>query len=114
MALLPPPIRCYGPEPPINFPQAVPQQFADMTVRLQKDDLKSVHSARQPHDSSDKLVLASLQGNWSHRHHPYRGKEKSHRDEYRLREGDHKSGRNAQPHWRDRRNHRRGGYHKRD
>ncbi|KAJ2949975.1 hypothetical protein O0L34_g11302 [Tuta absoluta] len=107
MALLPPPIRCTGPEPIIEFQPNVPQQFANMTESLKGDDLHAVLTPRL--HENDKLVMASLQGNWSHRHHPYRPNEKSNvHNDYRPRENEHK-GRNNH-NWRDRRNHKKGNH----
>lgn len=116
--MLPPPIRYYGSEPLLNFSSQpkVAEQFSEMTKQMSGQDLMSIHSVRQNQDHLDKLVVASLQGNWSHRHHPYRGNDKSQpRDDFRPREAHHKGNRQGQSsNWRDRRNHRRGGYHKRD
>ncbi|XP_049868093.1 RNA-binding protein 7 [Pectinophora gossypiella] len=114
MGLLPPPIRCTGPEPMLEFQPNIHQQFADMADKLQGEDLRPVHTPRGM--ENDKLVMASLQGNWSHRHHPYRGKDKMHHDfrprdhhnEYKGRDNRNQSG------WRDRRNHKKGNYHRRD
>ncbi|KAI5639948.1 RNA recognition motif domain-containing protein [Phthorimaea operculella] len=108
MALLPPPIRCTGPEPTIEFQPNVPQQFANMTERLKGDDLHAVLTPRL--HENDKLVMASLQGNWSHRHHPYRPNEKNsgHNNDYRPRDNEHQ-GRNNH-NWRDRRNHKKGNH----
>lgn len=107
MPLLPAPIRCYGAEP-INFgfqPQ-VTDQFSDMTKQLSGPDIMAVNALRQNQDHLDKLVVASLRGNCSYRHHPYRGKEMLHsRDDYRSRELHHKNNRNQSSNWRDRRNH---------
>lgn len=120
MPLLPPPIRCYGPEPPIEFaPQInIAKQFSDMTENLKEDDLRTVHMIRQAPELPDRLVIASLQGNWTHRHHPYRPKDKPHRDDYRPRDpreqhNDIYKGNNRNKHsnsnnWRDRRNHKKG------
>ncbi|CAH0407087.1 unnamed protein product [Chilo suppressalis] len=121
VALLPPPIRCFGPDPSVDFqPQSnVVQQFADMTDRLKEDDYRAVQMPRQIHDLNDKLVLASLQGNWTHRHHPYRP-EKSHtREEYRHKEShkDNYKGNNRNKfsgNWRDRRNHKKNYNQRRD
>lgn len=121
--LLPPPIRCYGPEPPLEFPaQAnVAQQFADMTEKLKEEQF--VRSVRQVQDFNEKLVMASLQGNWTHRHHPYRPNSDNrhkdnahHRNEYRPRDNqsDNYKNSNRNKHsnnWRDRR---RGNYHRRE
>lgn len=122
MVTLPPPIRCYGLEPPIEFPQQanIAQQFVDMTEHLKEDDFKSVNMIRPllP-DPTDRLVMASLQGNWSHRHHPYRSKEKAHRDDYRPWDAHNdnynrnKDNRNKHSgSWRDRRNHKKSNYHR--
>lgn len=116
MALLPPPIRCVGPEPTIDFQgQNMAQQFIEMTDRLTGDDYKMVQMPRGQQAASDKLVLASLQGNWSHRHHPYRPKEQNQREDYRSRDrrNDHKdSGRGKHNSYR--RNTGKGNYHRRD
>ncbi|KAM3964132.1 LOW QUALITY PROTEIN: uncharacterized protein ACR2FA_001614 [Aphomia sociella] len=121
-ALLPPPIRCYGPEPEFVVQTNVIQNFTDMTDKLKE---APVHSLRQNHDYNDKLVMASLQGNWSHRHHPYRSNKDNHsyirdRDSYRSR-GNHSDNYNRSGNrnkysnnWRDRRNHQKGNYNKRD
>lgn len=119
MVMLPPPIRCFGLEPPLEFPQQtnIAKQFVDMTELMKEDDFKS-SNIRQPLDPNDRLVIASLQGNWSHRHHPYRPKEKSHREEYRPRDAHNDNYRNKDNrskhsgNWRDRRNHKKGGYHR--
>ncbi|PZC85091.1 RNA-binding protein 7 [Helicoverpa armigera] len=123
MVTLPPPIRCYGLEPPLEFPPQIniAKQFVDMTEHLKEDEFKT-NMIRQPHDPNDRLVIASLQGNWSHRHHPYRPKDKSHRDQdrdYRPREahndnyGRNKDNRNKHSgNWRDRRTHKKGSYHR--
>lgn len=120
MPLLPTPIRCYGPESIIEFaPQMnIAQQFVDMTEILKDDDQRTMHMPQRSMDTTDRLVMASLQGNWQHRHHPYRSKEKSHREDYWQRDAreSHKgNNRNKHPNsnnWRDRRNHKRGGYHR--
>ncbi|CAH0702568.1 unnamed protein product [Spodoptera exigua] len=108
---LPPPIRCYGLEPPLEFPQQgnIAQQFVEMADHLKEDDFKLPN--RQGHDSTDRLVVASLQGNWSHRHHPYRpNNDKSLRDDYRPNRN--KDNRNKHSsNWRDRRN-KKSGYHR--
>ncbi|KAF9409920.1 hypothetical protein HW555_010852 [Spodoptera exigua] len=108
---LPPPIRCYGLEPPLEFPQQgnIAQQFVEMAGHLKEDDFKLPN--RQGHDSTDRLVVASLQGNWSHRHHPYRpNNDKSLRDDYRPNRN--KDNRNKHSsNWRDRRN-KKSGYHR--
>lgn len=118
-ALLPPPIRCFGPDPNIDFhSQAnVAQQFAEMTDRLKEEEYKPMLSPR--HDSNDKLVLASLQGNWSHRHHPYRSDKPHGRDDFRPREShnDNYKGNSRNRHqnsWRDRRNNKKNYNHRRD
>ncbi|KAJ8721660.1 hypothetical protein PYW07_002435 [Mythimna separata] len=121
MVTLPPPIRCYGLEPPIEFPQQtnIAKQFVDMTEHLKEDEFKSMSMSRPPLDPTDRLVMASLQGNWSHRHHPYRNKDKAHRDDYRPREAHNdnynrnKDNRNKHSgNWRDRRNHKKSNYHR--
>ncbi|XP_032515137.2 RNA-binding protein 7 [Danaus plexippus] len=109
MALLPPPIRCYGPEASLDFnaQSSVTQQFTDMTDKLKEENPQPVHLPTQRQDMSDKLVVASLQGNWSNRHHPYRSKEKFHnRDDYRPRDGHDNYNRVKTSHWRERRAHR--------
>lgn len=119
-ALLPPPIRCVGPEPNIDFvSQAnVAQEFANMTERLKEEEFKQLQG-RPMHDPNDKLVLASLQGNWTHRHHPYRPDKPHGRDDYRSRDNhsDNYKGNNRNKHpnsWRDRRNHKKNYGHRRD
>ncbi|XP_053612252.1 RNA-binding protein 7 [Plodia interpunctella] len=125
LAWLPPPIRCTGPELNLEFSGLanVAQQFVDMTERLQEEEYRAIHGIRQPHDYNDKLVVASLQGNWSHRHHPYMpNKDKlnhnpHNRDEFRQRENISDRGNQRNKHansWRDRRNHRKGNYQRRD
>ncbi|CAG9785445.1 unnamed protein product [Diatraea saccharalis] len=121
IALLPPPIRCSGPDPAVDFQLHInmAQQFAEMTERLKEDDHNVVQLPRQTHDLSDKLVIASLQGNWTHRHHPYRP-EKSHgRDDYRHKDNhsDNYKGNNRTKYsgnWRDRRNHKKNYNHRRE
>ncbi|XP_041985934.1 RNA-binding protein 7 [Aricia agestis] len=138
MVMLPPPIRCYGLEMPMNFQNQdnVAQHFLEMTERLKQEN-PLMYSANQPQESShdvnqhaaDNLVMASLQGNWSHRHHPYRPKDQMHsRDirhndsnDYRRGESrdnhdyrysdtkdrdDYKSRSKHSGSWRERRNHR--------
>lgn len=126
MPPLPPPIRCYGPEPVMEFPiqPNISKQFVDMAENLKDDDLRMVHMARQGIDKPDRLVIASLQGNWQHRHHPYRPKEKSHRDDYRQRDrepreshidsykGNARNKHSNSNNWRDRRNHKKNNYHR--
>lgn len=110
---LPPPIRCYGPETPqeiVLSGNEIRCQFADMSSRLEGEDLTTVLTPRgqERHD----IVMASLQGNWHNRHHPYR-----HNNDLRPRERDHRErdrDSRASNHWRDRRNNRRGNYHRRD
>lgn len=116
MALLPPPIRCFGPDPNIDFSGQpnVAQQFTDMTEKLKGEDYRMVQQPRGQ-EQQDKLVLQSLQGNWSHRHHPYRPQEKNHREDYRSREGHHNDYKNNQgPHsrWRARGHKKGGNYHR--
>lgn len=117
MALLPPPIRCYGPDPSLDFvSQAnVAQQFAEMTDRLQ-DEHRNVYTPRNTHDLNDKLVQASLQGNWSHRHHPYRSDKNHTRDNRDNHPDNYHNSRNkyGNNNWRDRRNQKKGNYHRRD
>lgn len=109
---LPPPIRCSGPETPQEFVPTgneIRSQFADMASRLEGEDLTTVRTPREP--ERDNLVIASLQGNWHNRHHPYR------HNDLRPRERDHKErdrDNRTSNHWRDRRNNRRGNYHRRD
>ncbi|XP_028172065.1 RNA-binding protein 7 [Ostrinia furnacalis] len=120
-SLLPPPIRCQGPDPNIDFSAAqanVVQQFAEMTDRLKEEEFKLSQSPR--HDTTDKLVLASLQGNWSHRHHPYRSDKPHGRDDFRSRElhsDNSYKGNSRNRHsnsWRDRKNHKKNYNHRRD
>ncbi|XP_013187819.2 RNA-binding protein 7 [Amyelois transitella] len=122
VAWLPPPIRCTGPEPSLEFGQSnVAQQFSEMTERLHEEEYISAYGVRQPHDYNDKLVVASLQGNWSHRHHPYmpsqdKGNKNLHnRDDYRQRDNSDFNQRNKHSsNWRDRRSHRKGNYQRRE
>lgn len=118
-ALLPPPIRCFGPDPNIDFQaqENVAQKFMEMTDRLKEEGFKPIQS---PHyDSNDKLVLASLQGNWTHRHHPYRPDKPHGRDDYRPRES-HNDNYRASSHnrssssWRNRKNQKKNYNHRRD
>ncbi|XP_068632644.1 RNA-binding protein 7 [Battus philenor] len=120
MAALPPPIRSYGSEPCMDFiyQQNIAQQFANMTEKLKDEAQNAIQYPLQRNDYNDKLTIASLQGNWSHRHHPYHPKDKSHND-YQKKDNhsDNYKGRGKQHshHWRDRRNHKKnGGYHRRD
>lgn len=39
---------------------------------LKSSDNRDMHLVKQNNEHHDKLTVASLQGNWSHRHHPYR------------------------------------------
>lgn len=122
--MLPPPIRCFGPDPTPDFighmHSTLTQQFAEMTDKLKEDYLKPINTARKA--VMNDLVLGSLQGNWSHRQHPYKLKDKPHnvRDDYRPREmhSDSYKGSNRYKHsssWRDRRPHKKGNnYYKRD
>ncbi|CAG4972244.1 unnamed protein product [Parnassius apollo] len=122
MAVLPPPIRSYGTEPCIDFAyQAnITQQFANMTEKLKDEAQTAIQYPMQRSDYNDKLTIASLQGNWSHRHHPYHSKDKGHnRDDFQHRDNynENYKGRGKQPtsHWRDRRNHKKNsGYHRRN
>ncbi|XP_072938797.1 RNA-binding protein 7 [Epargyreus clarus] len=117
MALLPPPIRCYGPDQSVDFSnqQNVVQQFANMTENLQTEQ----YNEAPRHRDNDKLTMASLQGNWTHRHHPYRAKEttrQGNRDrDYRPRDvhEKHHSRGQSSGNWRDRR-HQKKSYHRRD
>lgn len=110
MVTLPPPIRCYGLEPPLEFPQQsnIAQQFGEMADHLKDEDFKLPN--RQANDSTDRLVVASLQGNWSHRHHPYRSKDISLRDDYRPSRKQDSKGKYSS-NWRDRRN-KKNSYHR--
>ncbi|KAF9794152.1 hypothetical protein SFRURICE_009529 [Spodoptera frugiperda] len=110
MVTLPPPIRCYGLEPPLEFPQQsnIAQQFVEMADHLKEEDFKLPN--RQANDSTDRLVVASLQGNWSHRHHPYRSKDISLRDDYRPSRKQDSKGKYSS-NWRDRRN-KKNSYHR--
>ncbi|XP_059049573.1 RNA-binding protein 7 [Achroia grisella] len=120
---LPPPIRCYGPEMTMDFDTLnnVTQKFIDMTEKLKHDDYAPIHNVRQNQDYNDKLVRASLQGNWSHRHHPYNPHKDNNmytRDSYRSRDnyGDNykSSNRNKRSsNWHDRRHHQKN-YHRRE
>lgn len=123
-SILPPPIRCFGPDPTPDFfgqiNSADTQQFAQMTENLKGDHLKPINTARKA--VMDDLVLGSLQGNWTHRHHPYKSKDKPHniKDDYRSRDmhSDHYKGSSRSKHsssWRDRRPHKKANnYYKRD
>lgn len=110
MPFLPPPIRCQGPDS-ISLQSQDMEQFANMTQNLKEEVLMPVLAPRQTNDS-DKLVLASLMGNWSHRHHPYRTNDKHGRnDRPRAHEPEFRSQRPMEPkkhNWSGRRNNRRG------
>ncbi|GBO98566.1 RNA-binding protein 7 [Eumeta japonica] len=79
--LLPPPIRSTSLDPSFDFlaQTNVKKQFAEMTEQLQDFDRKGLPSPRPCSDSNDDLIVASLQGNWSHRHHPYRNDDNNRR-----------------------------------
>ncbi|XP_004928283.1 RNA-binding protein 7 [Bombyx mandarina] len=117
MAILPPPLRCYGPEfqnhPPETYlvepPPNIAQQFAHMTNNLMEEEVNFVHS---PNNFND-LSIASLQGNWSHRHHPYPTQEYYSRDNFRPRESEHYNRSKHSNNWRDRKS-KRNGNHRRD
>lgn len=80
----------------------ISKQFIDMTDKLQVETPVPAHVPTQRQETNDKLVMASLQGNWSHRHHPYKSKEKSNnRDNYRQRSQDNYKN---QGNWRNKRN----------
>ncbi|XP_075974569.1 uncharacterized protein LOC142975539 [Anticarsia gemmatalis] len=126
MPVLPPPIRCYGPETVMDFSlhSAIAKQFCEMADSLKEEDMRSVQMIRQTNDVPDRLVIASLQGNWQNRHHPYRPKDKMHRDDYRSRDsrevreshndnykGSSRNKHNSS-HWRERRNNKKGSYHR--
>lgn len=67
-----PPVR-YGNNPiDFNSQPNIAKQFAEFTERIREH--KPSHNVQRP-DNNDKLVMASLQGNWSHRHHPYNPKD---------------------------------------
>ncbi|XP_047530728.1 RNA-binding protein 7 [Vanessa atalanta] len=105
MTLLPPPIRYYGPDTSMDLigQGNVVKQFSDMTDRLKEENPNPVHQPTQRQNTNEKLVMASLQGNWSHRHHPYRSKDKMHnRDDYRHRDDIYKGQSNSN-NWRSRR-----------
>lgn len=110
---LPPPIRCYGPEAPQEFIHSgnkICSQFADMASRLEEEDLTTVRALREP--ELDPLVMASLQGNWRNRHHPY-----NRHNDLRPRERDHRErdrDNRFSNHQRDRRNRRSRGNYRRD
>lgn len=122
LAVLPPPIRSYGTEPPIDFiyQSNIAQQFANMTEQLNDGTKNAIQYPVHRNDYNDKLTIASLQGNWSHRHHPYYSKDKGHsRDDFQKKDNhnDNYKGRGKQHsnHWRDRRNHKKNsGYHRRE
>lgn len=80
-ALLPPPIRCANLDPSFDFLSQtnVKQQFETMTETMRHLDQRDIQAARQMIDSQDKLTVASLQGNWTHRHHPYSRNEREDR-----------------------------------
>jgi hypothetical protein len=115
-----------GPDPKLDFsPQGnVVQQFADMTERLKDNEYKPVHMLRQTHDPNDKLVMASLQGNWTHRHHPYRPDKPYSRDDHKHRDSgpdrhnhDNYKGQNRNKHagnWRERRHQKKSYNYRRD
>ncbi|CAH2234762.1 RNA-binding protein 7 [Pararge aegeria] len=101
-----PPVR-YGDAPPdFNSQPSIAKQFSDMTKRLWEENPKPSHMPMQRPDRNDKLVMASLQGNWSHRHHPYKPKDsKAHsQHDYRHKDDSYKRGnKNKHPSWRDKR-----------
>ncbi|KPJ13390.1 RNA-binding protein 7 [Papilio machaon] len=119
---LPPPIRSYGPEPAIDFmyQHNIANQFTHMTERLTDDARHMIQYPIQRNDYNDKLTIASLQGNWSHRHHPYHSKDKGHKkDDFQPKDkhsDNYKSrGKQHNNRWRDRRNNKKNsGYHRRD
>ncbi|KAJ0175423.1 hypothetical protein K1T71_008582 [Dendrolimus kikuchii] len=125
MASLPPPIRCFESEPNMEIlmqnmtqqfiaQQFIAQQFVDMTEKISNEDLKYIQSSRRPNDD---LTVASLQGNWSHRHHPYRHKDKGNNDDHRARDkhDPYKSGHSRHSNnWKERRSHKKNSYHRRD
>ncbi|XP_034826834.1 RNA-binding protein 7 [Maniola hyperantus] len=106
---LPPPIRSGTDALPItdfNGQANIAKQFADMTERLWEENPRPSHMPTQRPERNDKLVMASLQGNWSHRHHPYKPKENKaqHQNEYRHKDDKFKrETRNKHNSWRDRR-----------
>lgn len=117
-AHLPPPIRCFGPDPTMDMlvQTNVAQQFADMTEKMLSDGHRYAAATWRPNDD---LTVASLQGNWSHRHHPYRHKDKGNSEEFRSREKhDSYKGNSHNAHsgnWRERRSHKKSkSYYRRD
>lgn len=107
MPYLPAPIRCHGPDS-INLQSHDMEQFANMAQNLNDEVMGPVLVPRQNNDSNN-LVLASLLGNWSHRHHPYQGKDmhRSRPHEFELRKSQRSSDSKKQS-WNTRRNNRRG------
>lgn len=85
------------------------EQFVNMTQNLSDEVLGPVSMPRLINDSN-KLVLASLQGNWTHRHHPYQAKDKHNRSrahEIDFR-GNQRSSDSKKQNWNSRRHNRRG------
>lgn len=114
--LLAPPIRCTGPDPNVDFrsQEDVMQDFVSMTERL-RDEETFKHIGLPAPEPMDNLVLASLQGNWSHRHHPYHSDKPQARDQYRSRDNHNDNYRNKHSNnWRDRRNHKKSYGHRRE
>ncbi|XP_023948376.1 RNA-binding protein 7 [Bicyclus anynana] len=104
----PPPMRygdIPGPIPDFSGQANIAKQFSDMTQRLWEENPKPSHVPTHRPDRNDKLVMASLQGNWSHRHHPYKPKDKAHsQNDYRHKADKYKRGsKSKHPSWRDRR-----------
>lgn len=100
-----PPIRCYGADFTFEFKDKdISNQFVNMTDKLREEVPVPSHLPIQRQESNDKLVMASLQGNWSHRHHPYRPKEKANnQDKYKQRGQDNYRNRNN---WKNKRDYR--------
>ncbi|CAF4847046.1 RNA-binding protein 7 [Pieris napi] len=99
MVPLPPSIRAYGDEVPLEIHnQNVIQQFAAMTEKIKDDSQRPMPLLRS--EMNNELVMASLQGNWLHRHHPYQTNDnrKHGRDDNRHKESQKKHS----SHWKDR------------
>lgn len=71
--LLPPPIRCESLDPSRDFlaETNVRQQFNDMT-----ENMPHVDHVLHEQQEIQRVIVNSLQGNWSHRHHPYRNEDR--------------------------------------
>lgn len=86
---LPPPIRCTSLGPAYEPPMIEDNSYFNGSSRNETLPYITVH---------DQLTVASLQGNWSHRSHPYRNHDRKYEREYdsRSRRSEKRSG------WRDR------------